>query len=93
MQFQRAADATLAWQIINFGLVPAQLTVRSSVNDESLTIQLRGTPSFLDTPLAREVHEFSAMQTYLLDRFGVSDELSQVRIPLWLMNMYFLCVN
>ena len=86
-QFQRAADAAL-WFGESFGLVPAQLTVRSSVNDESLTIQLGGTSSPLpDTPLAREIDEFSAMQTlYLLDRFGVSDEfyheLTQVCILL-----------
>ena len=75
LQFQQAADAAL-WFGKSFGLVPAQLTVRSSVNDESLTIQLGGTSSPLpDTPLAREIDEFSAMQTlYLLDRFGVSDE-------------------
>ena len=62
-----------------FGLASrlvSQLTVRSSVNDESLTIPLGCTsPPLPDTPLAGEVDVFSAMQTlYLLDRFGVSDE-------------------
>ena len=94
LQFQRAADAAL-WFGESFGLVPAQLTVRSSINDESLTIQLGGTSSPLrDTPLAREIDEFSAMQTlYLLDRFGVSDEfyheLTQVCILL-LKNTYIM---
>ena len=92
-QFQRAADAAL-WFGESFGLVPAQLTVRSSVNDESLTIPLGGTsPPLSDTPLAREIDEFCAMQTlYLLDRFGVSDEfyheLTQVCIVLLKKNTY-----
>ena len=94
-QFQRAADAAL-WFGESFGLVPAQLTVRSSVNDESLTIQLGGTSSPLpNTPLARKIDEFSAMQTlYLLDRFGVSDEfyheLTQVCIILLKKNTYIM---
>ena len=92
-QFQRAADAAL-WFGESFGLVPAQLTVRSSVNDEALTITLGGTsPPLSDTPLAREIDEFCAMQTlYLLDRFGVSDEfyheLTQVCIVLLKKNTY-----
>ena len=38
-QFQRAADAAL-WFGESFGLVPAQLIVQSSLNDESLIIPL-----------------------------------------------------
>lgn len=100
-QFQRAADAAL-WFGESFGLIPAQLTVRSSVNDESLTIPLNSTsPPHPDTPLAREVDEFCAMQTlYLLDRFGVSDEfyheLTQVCIFIveeHVHNIYFFCIR
>ena len=77
-QFQRAVDAAL-WFGESFGLVPV---------DESLTIPLGDNSAPLpDTPLAREIDEFCAMQTlYLLDRFGVSDEfyheLTQVCILL-----------
>lgn len=87
-QFQRAADAAL-WFSESFGLVPTQLTVRSSVNDDSLTVPLSDTsPPLPDTPPVREIDKFCAMQTlYLLDRFGVSDEfyheLTQVCIVLW----------
>ena len=94
-QFQRAADAAL-WFGESFGLVPAHMTVRSSVNDESLTIPLGGTsPPLSDAPPVREVDEFCAMQTlYLLDRFGVSDEfyheLTQVCIVLLKNNMYLI---
>ena len=57
-QFQRAADAAL-WFGESFGLVPAQLIVQSSLNDESLIIPLGCTsPPLPDTPLAREVDEF-----------------------------------
>ena len=68
-------DAAL-WFGESFGLVPAQLTVRTSPNDEAISIPLDGTSTLLpDTQLAREVDEFCAMQTlYLLDRFGVLDE-------------------
>ena len=85
--FQRAADAAL-WFSESFGLIPTQLTVRTSVNDDSLTVPLSDTaPPLPDTPPVREIDEFCAMQTlYLLDRFGVSDEfyheLTQVCIVL-----------
>lgn len=74
-QFKRAADAAL-WFGESFGLVPAQLTVWTSQNDEAISIPLSGTSTPMpDTQPAREVDEFCAMQTlYLLDRFGVSDE-------------------
>lgn len=85
--FQRAADAAL-WFSESFGLIPTQLTVRTSVNDDSFTVPLSDTaPPLPDTPPVREIDEFCAMQTlYLLDRFGVSDEfyheLTQVCIVL-----------
>lgn len=85
--FQRAADAAL-WFSESFGLIPTQLTVRSSFNDDSLTVPLSDTsPPLPDTPPVREIDKFCAMQTlYLLDRFGVSDEfyheLTQVCIVL-----------
>ena len=74
-QFQRAADAAL-WFGESFGLVPTQLTVRTSKKDDSTSIPLGGTSTPLpNTHIAREVDKFSAMQTlYLLDRFGISDD-------------------
>ena len=74
-QLQRAADAAL-WFGESFGLVPTQLTVRTSRSDETIALPLGDTITPVpDTPPTREVDEFCAMQTlYLLDRFGVSDE-------------------
>ena len=65
-QFQRAVDAAL-WFGESFGLVPVQLTVHTSQIDESLTIPLGDNSAPLpDTPLARKINEFCAMQTLFL---------------------------
>ena len=97
-QFQWAADAAL-WFGESFGLVPTQLMVQTSQNDEAISIPLgRTTIPVPNTQPAREVDEFGAMQTlYLLDRFGVSDEfyheLAQVYYDCGIINSTYIILS
>ena len=62
--------------VINFGLISESLNVRISGSGEVISVPLLDSEQPSTTPECRQVDDYVALQTlYLLDRFGVSDEV------------------